>query len=63
MGRVTFTFSQVMLLLLVTRNAVQCVKVFHNQVTSKQPNSQAMRTYARRLFVVPAELQATHWHQ
>lgn len=23
----------------------------------------AMRTYARRLFVVPAELQATHWHQ
>lgn len=26
-------------------------------------DSQAMRTWALRLFVVPAELQATHWHQ
>lgn len=25
--------------------------------------SQAMRTWALRLLVVPAELQATHWHQ
>lgn len=26
-------------------------------------HSQAMRTWALRLLVVPAELQATHWHQ
>lgn len=38
-------------------------KRMRSWMRSGNGNSQAMRTWALRLLVVPAELQATHWHQ